>query len=90
MAMRADRVEEILRLIEVGLDEPDLDGTELAGHFHLSRFHLDRLAAASVGEPPGAFPPQSFPYGGMLAHVLTFPAVRRTLGAGDPMRFAAE
>ena len=45
-------------------------------------------------------PPQVFSYGGMLAHVLTFSAVRRTmaigalesagvtdLGAGDPMRF---
>jgi AraC family transcriptional regulator len=45
-------------------------------------------------------PPQVFTYGGMLAHVLTFSAVRRTmalgaletagvtdLGAGDPMRF---
>jgi AraC family transcriptional regulator len=45
-------------------------------------------------------PPQTFSYGGMLAHVLTFSAVRRTLaigalenagiddlGAGDPMRF---
>jgi AraC family transcriptional regulator len=45
-------------------------------------------------------PPQTFTYGGMVAHVLTFSAVRRTLaigaletagiddlGAGDPMRF---
>lgn len=45
-------------------------------------------------------PPQTFTYGGMLAHVLTFSAVRRTmaigaletagiddLGAGDPMRY---
>lgn len=45
-------------------------------------------------------PPQTFTYGGMLAHVLTFSAVRRTmaigaleregiadLGAGDPMHF---
>jgi AraC-like DNA-binding protein len=45
-------------------------------------------------------PPQTFTYGGMLAHVLTFSAVRRTLaigaldsagvtdlGSGDPMRF---
>ena len=45
-------------------------------------------------------PPQVFTYGGMLAHVLTFAAVRRTmaigaletagitdLGAGDPMRY---
>jgi AraC family transcriptional regulator len=47
-------------------------------------------------------PPQTFTYGGMLAHVLTFSAVRRTmaigaletagiddLGAGDPMHFVA-
>jgi AraC family transcriptional regulator len=45
-------------------------------------------------------PPQTFTHGGMVAHVLTFSAVRRTmaigaletagiddLGAGDPMRF---
>ena len=45
-------------------------------------------------------PPESFTYGGVLAHVLTFSAVRRTmaigaldsaeisdLGSGDPMRF---
>lgn len=45
-------------------------------------------------------PPQTFSYGGVLAHVLTFSAVRRTLaigalerygigdlGAGDPMAF---
>jgi len=45
-------------------------------------------------------PPQTFTFGGMLAHVLTFSAVRRTmavgalesagitdLGAGDPMQF---
>ena len=45
-------------------------------------------------------PPQTFTYGGMLAHVLTFSAVRRTmaigalhsvgvtdLGSGDPMVF---
>ena len=45
-------------------------------------------------------PPQTFSYGGVLAHVLTFSAVRRTmaigalesagvddLGAGDPMSF---
>jgi AraC family transcriptional regulator len=48
-------------------------------------------------------PPEVFTYGGMLAHVLTFAAHRRTLaigalhtagisdlGAGDPMRFVAE
>jgi hypothetical protein len=45
-------------------------------------------------------PPETFTYGGVLSHVLTFAAVRRTmaigaidsagvadLGAGDPMRF---
>ncbi|MGZ4133451.1 MAG: hypothetical protein ACXVWF_10405 [Actinomycetota bacterium] len=47
-------------------------------------------------------PPEVFTYGGMVAHVLTFAAHRRTLvlgalhdagvtdlGAGDPMRFVA-
>ena len=45
-------------------------------------------------------PPETFTYGGMVAHVLTFAAVRRTmaigalesagitdLGSGDPMRY---
>jgi AraC family transcriptional regulator len=48
-------------------------------------------------------PPEMFTYGGMMAHVLTFAAYRRTLvlgalaragiddlGAGDPMRYVAE
>lgn len=48
-------------------------------------------------------PPEVFTYGGMIAHVLTFAAHRRTvvlgaladagvtdLGSGDPMRFVAE
>jgi hypothetical protein len=48
-------------------------------------------------------PPEVFTYGGMIAHVLTFGAHRRTLvcgalhdvgitdlGAGDPMRWVAE
>ena len=48
-------------------------------------------------------PPEVFTYGGMIAHVLTFSAHRRTLvcgalldagvsdlGAGDPMRWVAE
>ena len=48
-------------------------------------------------------PPQVFTYGGMIAHVLTFAAHRRTLaigalhsagitdlGAGDPMRWVAD
>jgi AraC family transcriptional regulator len=64
---------------------------------------VDRVAAGAGGD---AFldatcePPQTFTLGGVLAHVLTFAAVRRTLaigalessgigdlGAGDPMRF---
>jgi hypothetical protein len=48
-------------------------------------------------------PPEVFTYGGMIAHILTFAAHRRTLvcgaladagitdlGAGDPMRWVAE
>jgi AraC family transcriptional regulator len=48
-------------------------------------------------------PPETFTYGGMIAHVLTFGAARRTLvigafhtaghtelGSGDPMRYVAE
>ena len=49
------------------------------------------------------YPPEVFTYGGMIAHVLTFAAHRRTLvcgalsdagitdlGAGDPMKWVAE
>ncbi len=48
-------------------------------------------------------PPEVFTYGGMIAHVLTFAAHRRTLvagalesagvngiGSGDPMRWVAQ
>jgi hypothetical protein len=48
-------------------------------------------------------PPEVFTYGGMVAHVITFAAHRRTLvlgaladagitelGSGDPMRFVAQ
>jgi hypothetical protein len=48
-------------------------------------------------------PPEVFTYGGMIAHVLTFAAHRRTLvlgaladagltdlGSGDPMRYVAQ
>jgi AraC-like DNA-binding protein len=51
----ADRMGEILGLVEESLDEPDLRGEELAGRAYLSRFHFDRLASAALGEPPGAF-----------------------------------
>lgn len=59
---------------------------------------LDETFVDAVCEPP-----EVFTYGGMLAHVLTFAAHRRTLaigalhsagitdlGAGDPMRWVAE
>lgn len=59
---------------------------------------LDESFVDAVCEPP-----EVFTYGGMLAHVLTFAAHRRTLaigalhragitdlGAGDPMRWVAE
>jgi AraC family transcriptional regulator len=59
---------------------------------------LDETFVDAVCEPP-----QVFTYGGMIAHVLTFAAHRRTLvcgalyaagvtdlGAGDPMRWVAE
>lgn len=64
---------------------------------------VDRVAAGAGGETfldATCQPPQTFTLGGVLAHVLTFAAVRRTmavgalesagvadLGAGDPMRF---
>jgi AraC family transcriptional regulator len=70
------------------------------------RFRGLAVSALDAGRADEAFidatcdPPQTFTYGGMLAHVLTFSAVRRTmaigalesagiddLGAGDPMQF---
>lgn len=70
------------------------------------RFRELAVAALQAGRADETFidatcdPPQTFTYGGMLAHVLTFSAVRRTmaigaleregiadLGAGDPMHF---
>ena len=66
---------------------------------HESRFlGLDETFVDATCDPP-----RVFTYGGMLAHVLTFAAHRRTLaigalhsagitdlGAGDPMRWVAE
>jgi AraC family transcriptional regulator len=67
---------------------------------------VDRVAAGAGGETfldATCQPPRTFTLGGVLAHVLTFAAVRRTLavgalessgigdlGAGDPMRFVGE
>jgi transcriptional regulator GlxA family with amidase domain len=48
-------LQQIIRLVEQSLDEPDLDAGELAGRACLSRFHFDRLVSAALGEPPGAF-----------------------------------
>jgi AraC family transcriptional regulator len=64
---------------------------------------VDRVAAGAGGDTfldATCQPPQTFSLGGVLAHVLTFAAVRRTLavgalessgiadlGAGDPMQF---
>jgi AraC family transcriptional regulator len=53
--MDADRLREILDLVEDSLDEPALTGDELAGRAYLSRFHFDRLVRSALGEPPGAF-----------------------------------
>jgi AraC-like DNA-binding protein len=53
--MEADRLREILDLVEASLDEPELTGGELAGRAYLSRFHFDRLVKSAFGEPPGAF-----------------------------------
>jgi AraC family transcriptional regulator len=73
------------------------------------RFRATVVTALEDGRADDTFvdatcdPVQTFSYGGMLAHVLTFSAVRRTmaigaleragvtdLGAGDPMRFVGE
>ena len=86
------------------LDDHDATGAELAARACLSRFHFDRVvSAAETFVDATCDPPQVFTYGGMLAHVLTFAAHRRTLaigalhsggitdlGAGDPMRWVAD
>jgi AraC-like DNA-binding protein len=70
------------------------------------RFRADVLGPVAEGRADETFvdamcdPPETFTYGGIVAHVLTFAAVRRTLaigalasaglddlGSGDPMRF---
>jgi AraC family transcriptional regulator len=53
--MEADRLREILDLLEASLDEPQLAGADLAGRAYLSRFHFDRLVRSALDEPPGAF-----------------------------------
>ncbi|HEY2794730.1 MAG TPA: AraC family transcriptional regulator [Micromonosporaceae bacterium] len=52
--MDADRLREILDLVEASLEEPDLTGEDLARRAYLSRFHFDRLVRSALGEPPGA------------------------------------
>jgi AraC family transcriptional regulator len=53
--LTADRLREILDLVEESLLAPETTGEELAARAYLSRFHFDRLLTASLGEPPGAF-----------------------------------
>ena len=75
-------------------------GPAFVGHARevIGANRLDETFVDAVCEPP-----EVFTYGGMLAHVLTFAAHRRTLaigalhsagitdlGAGDPMRWVAE
>jgi AraC-like DNA-binding protein len=75
-------------------------GPAFLGHARevIGEGRLDETFVDAVCEPP-----EVFTYGGMLAHVLTFAAHRRTLavgalhsagitdlGAGDPMRWVAE
>ena len=84
------------------LDIPALQAAlaDVAERQDLLRWRIE----ARDGEPYAVCdPPEVFTYGGMLAHVLTFAAHRRTLaigalhsagitdlGAGDPMRWVAE
>jgi AraC family transcriptional regulator len=51
----ADRLREILDLVQESLDEPELAGEDLARRAYLSRFHFDRLVRSALGESPGAF-----------------------------------
>jgi hypothetical protein len=89
---------------------PDGDRTPAGWHARLDaagpRFRDLVLTPIRDGRADETFvdavcdPPETFSYGGVLAHVLTFSAVRRTLaigalesagvtdlGSGDPMRF---
>jgi len=89
---------------------PDGDSTPDGWHARLDaagpRFRDLVLTPIREGRADETFvdavcdPPETFSYGGVLAHVLTFSAVRRTmaigaletagmtdLGSGDPMRF---
>ena len=89
---------------------PDGDSTPAGWHARLDaagpRFRDLVLVPIRAGRADDTFvdavcdPPETFSYGGVLAHVLTFSAVRRTmaigalesagitdLGSGDPMRF---
>ena len=88
---------ESLRSIRARLDSA---GPEFLARAHevIDESRLDETFVDATCDPP-----RVFTYGGMLAHVLTFAAHRRTLaigalhsagitdlGAGDPMRWVAE
>ena len=88
---------ESLRSIRARLDSA---GPEFLARAHevIDESRLDETFVDATCDPP-----RVFAYGGMLAHVLTFAAHRRTLaigalhsagitdlGAGDPMRWVAE
>lgn len=87
---------------------PDFGATDLKRRLAAAapRFRKLVLEPIQQGRADDTFvdaicdPPQTFSYGGVLAHVLTFSAARRTLaigalessgvndlGSGDPMRF---
>jgi AraC family transcriptional regulator len=89
--------DESLRSIRARLDSA---GPEFLARAHevIDESRLDETFVDATCDPP-----RVFTYGGMLAHVLTFAAHRRTLaigalhsagitdlGAGDPMRWVAE
>jgi AraC-like DNA-binding protein len=77
-----------------------VEGPAFLGHAHriVDEGRLDETFVDAICDPP-----EVFTYGGMIAHVLTFAAHRRTLvcgalieagvsdlGAGDPMRWVAQ
>ena len=89
--------DESLRSIRARLDSAGPDFLARA-HEVIDESRLDETFVDATCDPP-----RVFTYGGMLAHVLTFAAHRRTLaigalhsagitdlGAGDPMRWVAE
>ena len=99
MTTASDTFAEFVAGLAGALDDHEATGEDWAARQHFSRYHrLDDTFVDAVCEQA-----EVFTYGGMVAHVLTFAAYRRTLvvmalarhgldelGWGDPMRWVAD